>query len=269
MLRRLVSAYGSLPHHPGKGLIIDQFLPLISDEFNRTKIRNCQGVKYYCDLRDKLTRELYYFGFNPRDRRVLRRFINTTSVVLDAGANIGYYSLLMAKWGAAEVHSFEPFPSTAEKFRANLSINLDLANRVILHTAALSDHSGSTNMTVTDDGNCGCNRIEGEGPISVTTIDEFCGNMKRLDFVKIDVEGTEIAVLNGARDTILRCRPNLMIEVNESTLRHYGRSSSDLISWLKDAGYKLSVATRFGGLAPLEHIPTLGEEPNVFAVHKG
>lgn len=266
ILQRLISVYGSLPHHPGKGLLIDRLLPQISSEFSQTKLRTCDGVKFECDLRDKLARELYYYGFNRRDSRVLRTFITPDTVAVDAGANIGYFSLLMAKWGASKVYSFEPFPETAAKFRANLSLNPSLSARIELCDCALSNYCGTTNMTSPDKDNCGCNRIEGTGDIKVSTLDEFCRNKERIDLIKIDVEGTEIALLDGARETLSRLRPVLMVEINQGTLQHYGKNSAELVSMLKSFGYKLSVATRFGGITPLDHIPTLGEEPNVFAV---
>jgi len=228
------------------------------------------GVRFECDLRDKVPRAIYYTGFDRRDCRALRRIIRPGSVILDAGANVGYFTLLFAKWlrGKGVVHSFEPFPETARRFERNLELNPGLRPLVRLHRSALSDFVGKMRMSVPDQGNQGCNFLSpsGETEVEVTTLDSFCEGerIERVDLIKIDVEGSEVALLRGAEKFIRRLRPVLVIEVNQSTLQRFGYSSRDLIEHIGQYGYHLHYASRLG-LKPLRRAPVFGEEPNVYA----
>ena len=101
ILDRALVAYSYLPHHPGQGFIIDRILPRLEPPSNRLRPRTRFGIRFECDLTDKLIREIYYYGFDRRDCRVLSRLVESGQVVLDIGANIGYFSLLFAKWVGA------------------------------------------------------------------------------------------------------------------------------------------------------------------------
>jgi FkbM family methyltransferase len=268
---RALVAYGYLPHHPGMDRIYEHLLPYVRPTWDRLRIRTRFGVRFECDLRDLVAREIYYTGFARRDCRVLKRLIKPGNVVLDVGANIGYFSLLFAKWmhGAGTVHAFEPFPHSAKRFGSNLDLNPQLRTMVHLHRLALSDFSGTMAMSVPDEGNCGCNYLSTSGPVEVevTTLDAYVRQtqLARIDFIKIDVEGAEVSLLQGAEETIGRYHPTLIIEINASTLRRFGKTPADLIGILEKHSYRLSCANRIGGLNPLKRVPVFGEEPNVFA----
>jgi FkbM family methyltransferase len=270
LLDQLLTAYSHFPHHPGKGGLYERLLPFVKDAWQQPRLCTRFGVRFECDLNDKVTRLIYYTGFDRKDCRILRRLVNPGSVIVDAGANVGYFSLLFAKWIRSEgvVHAFEPFPGTADRFERNLKLNTTLQRSVILHRSALSDFVGSTNMSIPDKKNLGCNYLghEGENEVGVTTLDEFCvkQQLNRLDLLKVDVEGSEVALLRGAEQTIRRFRPILMIEVNPAALQRFGYVSSDLIQAIGKHGYRMHHATRFG-LKLLERLPVYGEEPNVFA----
>ena len=123
-------------------------------------------------------------------------------------------------------------------------------------------------MKVPDQGNQGCNYLStgGEGAVEVMTLDAFCDRERllKVDLIKIDVEGSEVALLRGAERTIQRFRPVLMIEVNPSTLQNFGYTARDLIQSVGRYGYRLHYGSRLG-LKLLKSLPTYGDEPNVFA----
>jgi hypothetical protein len=106
----------------------------------------------------------------------------------------------------------------------------------------------------------------GEREVEVVTLDTFCDaqRLPRVDLIKIDVEGSEVALLRGAERTIQRFRPVLMIEVNPSTLQNFGYTARDLIEAIGRHGYRLHYGSRFG-LKLLKRLPVYGEEPNVYA----
>lgn len=264
MLSALLSAYGALPHHPGKGLLIEPFLPPLGTVHER-RMRTRFGIRFELDLDDQLSRAIYYSGFDLPDIRALRRIIQQDTVVLDVGANIGYYSLLFAKWRAV-VYCFEPYPDTVRKLRRNLELNPALS--VSVWETALSDHEGRISMSVPDAMNCGCNYVApGSGEIQMTTLDAFvwAHGLQRIDFIKADIEGSEVAFLEGGAETIRRFRPMLMVEINPSTLERFGKTSADVVEFLGKYRYRLATATTFGRFKPLDRLPVYGQEPNVYA----
>jgi FkbM family methyltransferase len=213
---------------------------------------------------------IYYTGFDRKDCRIVRRLVKPGDVIIDAGANVGYFSLLFAKWlrGKGNVHAFEPFPETARRFGRNLELNQRLKPVVHLHRSALSDFIGKMGMSVPDQKNQGCNYLgdAGERDVEVTTVDAFCEKERliRVNLIKVDVEGSEVALLRGAEQTIRRFRPVLMIEVNPSTLQRFGYTARDLIEAIGQYGYRMYYASRFG-LRLLQRLPVYGEEPNIYA----
>jgi FkbM family methyltransferase len=270
VLDRALTAYSYLPHHPGKGWIYDRVLPSASRAWDKPRIRSRFGAKFECDLRDKLAREIYFVGFVRRDCRVLRRLIKPGDVILDVGANIGYFCLLFAKWlrGTGRVYAFEPFPRTVERLKRNLELNPRLKALVHLRETAVSDFVGSLSMSAPDEGNSGCNYLSarGKADVAVTTLDAFVQqeSFSRVDLIKVDVEGSEVALLKGARETLERFRPLVMIEVNPSTLGRFQHTAGDVISLLGKYRYRLAYANRLGVLRPLWRLPAEGEEPNIF-----
>lgn len=270
LLDRLLVAYSYLPHHPGKGAVYNRLLPLVKRAWQEPRLHTQFGVRFECDLNDKVTRLIYYTGFNRKDCRIVRRLIRSGDVVIDVGANVGFYALLAAKWmrGRGEVHAFEPFPETARRFERNLELNSQLRSMVQLHRIALSDFVGKARMNVPDQGNQGCNHLgpTGDCEVEVSTLDAFCERQRltRVNLIKVDVEGAEVALLKGAEATIRRFRPILMIEVNPATLQRSGYTALDVIEAIGQHGYRMHYAGWLG-LKLLQRLPVYGEEPNIYA----
>ena len=70
--------------------------------------------------------------------------------------------------------------------------------------------------------------------------------------IKIDVQGAECMVLEGARQTLQRSRPAMLVEVDDRALRRFGATAEGLRRWLLDAGYLMYSAVDQGGLAPVD-----------------
>jgi FkbM family methyltransferase len=125
--------------------------------------------------------------------------------VLEIGANIGTTTVpLLTTLGAARVHAFEPIPRNFELLRRNVELN-DLSERVAAHQLAVSNRSGQLSMSLPDRF-WGSSRVseadERAHTASCTTVDQLLAageiDQRRLALVWIDVEGHELAVLEGA-----------------------------------------------------------------------
>lgn len=140
--------------------------------------------------------------------------------VLDIGANVGDWTLSMAlRVGLnGRVLAFEPVPYLAEAIAKTSRINRQ--DQVEVHNLALSSEDGTAEFSV-EQGNSGGSRLghmAGDfSSISVPTrrLDSLLAerpDIERIDFIKIDVEGFELQVLQGARATLARFRPPLILE---------------------------------------------------------
>ncbi len=141
-----------------------------------------------------------------------RPFIAAGSVIVDAGANIGNHTLFFAKvCGAAEVHSFEPLKTIFSILERNVALNA-LTN-VRCHNAALGAVRGRGALASFPTQNISAStfHLEGGGDYAVLRLDDV--PLERLDLLKIDVEGTHVTLLEGARQTLARHRPLIWIEM--------------------------------------------------------
>jgi FkbM family methyltransferase len=163
--------------------------------------------------------------------------IPTGGVVVDAGASLGDHTSRYAT-KAGLVHAFEPQPESFECLRENCE-----GLNVRMYRCGLSDHEGE--LTIARHANVGASPIAegGDIPIRVITLDSL-GLAPAL--IKMDVEGHEVKALRGARLTILRFRPVLVIEVNKWALEPGGSSIRELWKELRGLEYAHCVDIRTG-----------------------
>jgi FkbM family methyltransferase len=181
------------------------------------------------DGRDQIPNLIWWHGgeHEPPMPRVLGALARDARVILDVGANTGFYTLLTAACSKAVVHAFEPYPVCRELLLANLRLNPELAARVRYHEAAVGDRTGTAKFYIpvplADHGlietSCSLDRdfraVDHEIDVRVATLDsEFPAEADApVDLIKIDVEGMESRVVEGARDMLRRRRPWVTIEI--------------------------------------------------------
>lgn len=189
-------------------------------------------------------------SFEDVELRLCLSNLTDGSVFFDVGANVGMYSIAVARrFPSANIHAFEPVPSTISTFRQNMAKNgLDNGN-ITLNEIALSDVNGdayitsdfhSSNYITTPESRF--NKI----PIRCMTIDNYVRDrdINRLDFVKIDVEGHEMKLAKGAEETLARLRPKVLAELNKRDFGFFDRKvtdESEFIDFLAEFGYTYSV----------------------------
>ncbi len=166
--------------------------------------------------------------------------------ILDIGANIGYQSLMFAKLCPdGKVYSFEPDSQNFEVLKKNILLNS--FKNIVIFKKALGAKNGTVTLYKYAFWNPGMNRILTEKPsvehksepLTIVTLDEIIDNeqIEKVDLIKIDVEGFEKFVLEGAQNTIKKWSPILFIELVESNLKQQGLSCESLIEYIKNMGY--------------------------------
>jgi FkbM family methyltransferase len=185
------------------------------------------GLSFDDRLKQLIPAWLYYpqriakcAQFGEPELRILGDLVAPGCRALDIGANRGYYSYALSKI-AGQVEAFEPHPDLARFLRRKLG------RRVHIHEVALSNHSGSAMLRIpqVDAGvdvhyNSSIRNVYAfdkyiETPVKVMTLDEFAYD--DVGFIKIDVEGADMDVIEGGRLTIARNRPNMVVEITAHT----------------------------------------------------
>ncbi|HEY8063946.1 MAG TPA: FkbM family methyltransferase [Methylosinus sp.] len=137
-------------------------------------------------------------------------------IVVDAGACFGDSALAFATsvGAAGAVHSFEPIPRQIEVFRRNIRRNSTLSDRVQLHCYALSDIAGRK-LRFSNGGAGAQANSAGAVEVETTSIDTLIdqGVIPRVDFIKMDIEGAELAAIKGASVSIQKFKPRLAISL--------------------------------------------------------
>jgi len=174
--------------------------------------------------------------------RLFEKYIPIGGTVVDAGACLGdhtaSYSEMVGPTG--RVFAIESNPAAYRCLLHNMKPYLN----VVKFMVALGDRTGFARMTESpaEPNNLGAERvIYGEGSIPVRTLDDLlCVScMDRLDFIKIDVEGREPWVIEGALSLLGAFHPTLLIEVNKPVLAAFGKTECDIYRPLQALGYEI------------------------------
>jgi FkbM family methyltransferase len=179
--------------------------------------------------------EFRHLAWNAEEYEALKRHTRSGATVLDIGANVGCYTMLLAGWvgDTGHVYAFEPAAASRAGLVRHLALN-GLAARVSVRPEAISDCAGDASFL--DAGTHGDNRLVGAAAPGTTTvpslsIDGFCAAADLSpDVIKIDIEGAELAALRGARHTIARLGPGLalFVELHPSIWPSLGVTRADI-----------------------------------------
>lgn len=165
---------------------------------------------------------------------------------VDVGSNVGYYTLKFAKTlgSKGKVISIEPDPDSYEILTKNCKLNN--LETIELHNVAIGDHIGSVNLFRTDthsgQSSLNSNQETSKNFVSVnlTTLDELLEKLSTIDWMKIDVEGSELNVLQGSQKTLLKTK-KILIEIHEPQLRKQNQKPEQIIFNLENLGFKITM----------------------------
>jgi FkbM family methyltransferase len=179
-----------------------------------------------------------HMTWNPDEYQAFRAAVSPGAIVIDAGANVGAYTVLFAQWtgGAGHVYAFEPDPVAAAGLRAHVELN-DVAHQVTIIPSAISD-GHDTRLRFSVCASSGVSRLAPDDERSGTAVDvdavsldRFCADRGVVpNVIKIDVEGAELNALRGARATIAAARPALalFVELHPQLWPTLGYAAEDL-----------------------------------------
>ena len=223
-----------------------------------------QGSKMYVDSRDiGVTPYLLEWGFYEKYTTALfKSLVKKGMVVVDVGANVGYYTLLAAHLVGDEgkVFAFEPDPYNFSLLCKNIEING--YRNVIPVREAIFSKSGKVKLFL-DKNNLGGHSlseanvdISGSITIEATSLDDYFKNIDgKIDVVKMDVQGLEMDVLEGMTNTINQ-NDNLQIitEFWPMGLRNSGSSPAGFLNKLIKCGFTLHQIEQYVEPISVDHL---------------
>lgn len=217
------------------------------------------GIKYEVDITEGIDLSLFLFG-NFQKHVTHNKLVSLPkdATIIDIGANFGVMSLQFAKASPeGKVYSFEPTHYALGKLKRNLELNPELAKHIEVINSFLSAKSSANaeikaysswkvNDEKSDDMHPehlgAAKSTEGVGSM---TLDDFCKNkqLTRLDFIKIDTDGHEYEILQGAKETIAKYKPQLIFEIGLYVMTEKSIDFTFYSNYFKDLGYKMYDST--------------------------
>lgn len=182
---------------------------------------------------------------------LLSVFVTPQSVFVDGGAHIGTIAIPLAR-KAAHTVAYEADASTCAILQQNVERNGVL---VTVRQKGIGAKTGHGEMRSVREGNAGAHTLTvGMGTVDIVALDE---ELEGFDVLKLDVEGMELAVLQGAIRIIEESSPVILFEVNLSQLRAHGTSLSILDSFFTKRDYRFYLPFRLRGKLMLGSVPTI------------
>lgn len=218
---------------------------------------------------------LNFDAYEKEDEFILFSQLKENAVILDIGANIGWYSLLFSKrLPQSKIYAFEPIQDTYEHLIKNIALN-QISN-ILPFNLGLSEKEGFSTYYYFPEGSVLASEKNlinypkaKEIICRVDTLDKFMFTKKldKLDLIKCDVEGAELSVIKGGLNTIRKFLPILLIELFERWTLQFNYHPNDVIRLLSDIGYECFLANE-GKLAPSFTYKELKDERlNFFFLH--
>lgn len=276
-LLRVVRGYSRLcPIRKGKWPLQQLALSIAGPgEFNAT---TPDGAKFVLSFpADHHLESIYFQGrFETGTSQLLKSLLRATDIVFDIGANIGWYTVLCARIATqGRCHAFEPSPAAFGRLKKNCELNgLNLR----LNNVALADTEGTATLYSFKSLGLGFSSLSPLGrtdyssaTVRLTTLDGYVreNGIKKVDLIKMDVEGAEMSVLAGA-EAVLRAEPApiWLVEMNQHTAEKFGYRPEELLARLQS--YRQHKMFRcpedWGPAVPMKQISDYRQGDNVFCV---
>jgi FkbM family methyltransferase len=195
-----------------------------------------------------------------QEKRMYLSLIRKGDVVIDIGANVGYFTTLFSDLvgPGGEVHAFEPLPSTFDLLSRNIR-RFPAHKNVILNCFALGEQDQRTILFVPNEdhgqaalaqhrvGSWTTNPIRAVN-VEMMRLDRYAEPLPKIDFVKCDAEGAELLVFRGGESTLRRCRPKVFLEIEERWTISFGWTAADVVRFLREIGYQHFYGLGYQGL---------------------
>ena len=219
----------------------------IIHSFSKSDFVEIEGRKMYTQNNDGLALSIFKI-YEPNQTEIVKKYVHEGDIVIDIGAHVGYYTLLMAQLVGenGKVYSFEPDPVNFQLLKKSVEING--FENVVLIQKAVSNITDKVKLFLGDDDSA-INRIYdaklGDAKESIdvesVTIDEYFKEDDELvNFIKIDSEGSEVKIINGMKQFLSRNQELVMMtEFFPFLIKKSGDEPNQYLKSLEEFGFSL------------------------------
>jgi FkbM family methyltransferase len=219
-------------------------------------VRTQYGFRMHLDLGDWVDQYIFATGnYEDYTAQVIDQLLQPGDWAIDIGANIGFFTLLMARRVATggRVLAFEPSSVIRDKLRNNIALNA--FHHIEIRPEAVCDVNGEAVFSCGvrhHSGMASLRRLDGNPTATVPTcrLESRVPSEQPIRLIKLDVEGAEYAALQGMQLILEKWRPDLVIEVSTHFLQEMGSSSKALVQNLLEKEYRM-YRIDWDGLMPL------------------
>lgn len=177
--------------------------------------------------------------WEPEQTRIVGKYVHADAVVLNVGANTGYYALICAAAVRphGHVHAFEIQTHIIDILRRNLSLNGLSEVVTVVERGCFSTEGEATISCPGDPGSARIDFGRSGNRVQLTTLDRYVmeKTIARVDLILVDAEGADFEILKGAHEVLTRFRPIVIAETDH--LSAFGGSLQQLIGYMSEFGY--------------------------------
>jgi FkbM family methyltransferase len=213
---------------------IDLVAPLLGD-----------GLVCFINTKDLIGWKIFFYGeYEAGTNRVIQKYVKKGDVVIEAGSNIGSETVILSKLvgETGRVYGFEPNPYTFDRLKINVLINEQ--TNVYLSDVALGEKNDTIQFNIYPKGFCNpgmsskymATNITKKIDVKQQTLDSYATehSIPKIDFLKMDIQGAEIDLLNGAQKVIAQHKPIIFTEADRFCL-----DMKQLYEAFTNLGYKV------------------------------
>ena len=235
------------------------------------------GVKIICpsgDHRVAPVEALNFLDYEKDEAWMINRLVKNEDTIFDIGANIGYYSILLAKkYIDSTVHCFEPITTTYEICKQNISLNS--LDNIVCNNFGLSDKNGHFTFYFYPEGSGNASAVNVSGRSKVEeieceleTLDDYVEKSDlNVDFIKCDIEGGELFAFLGGNKTIASEKPIVFTEILRKYCLKYNYDHNEIFRFFYDMGYD-AFTVQGKKLLPFSLMNESTIHTNFFFLHK-
>lgn len=203
------------------------------------------NFRFLVNTKDIIGWKIFFFGeYEESTNQLLRKFVRPGDHILEAGANNGSETLLLSRLaGEGKVYAFEPIPHVFNRLKFNVEIN-GLGKNIVLSQIALGEENKTVYFNIFPlnyanqgmSSKYGNNQMTTKIEVEQVTLDSWVerNNIPKIDFLKMDIQGAEIDLIKGGKNSLQKFKPVVFTEAAESWL-----DIKVLYRLLKELNYKV------------------------------
>jgi FkbM family methyltransferase len=239
------------------------------------KVKTNIGISLYLDPLDSLALS-YNRIYEPKETFLIQKTVKQGMRILDIGANIGYYTTIFSKFaGNGGINAFEPDVQNFKILQRNCELNQ--CKNVNLHNVAIGNCNSQQKLYLSNKNHGDHRSYPTENyrdfiEIKMVSVDHYLKSEPNIDFIKMDIQGFEMSALEGMKNTLLKFKPILLLEIWPEALINNKTDPKYMIAFIRNLGYTIFDIENLNASITIEATPrwinSINNHTNIFCIYK-